>query len=146
MAATPCCTAPSLSSSPSSLCMRSGMRDEDTAACEAEFGCTQDVSTITVSETAEGEGGGGQGREAEGVADKGEGEGEGEVRRDAQHLFFFALAVASREAVREDNSAYETEFGCLQGVFVAPPRSDCDEVEGGGSGERGRMGVRMRMV
>ena len=90
--------------------------------------------------------GGGQGGEAEGVADEGEGEGEGEVRRDVQHLFFFALAVASREAVREDNAAYETEFGCLQGVFVAPPRSDCDEVEGGGSGERWRMGVRMRMV
>ena len=39
------------------------------------------------------------------MADEREEEGEGEVRRDAQHLFFFALAVASREAVREDNAA-----------------------------------------
>jgi hypothetical protein len=48
--------------------------------------------------------------------------------------------------VGEDNAAYEKVFCCQAVVFCAPLDSDAVEVEGGERGERGRMGVRMRIV
>ena len=67
---------------------------EDSAACEAEFGCLQDASVITVSGTEQGgdsveseEVGGGE-EGVEGVADG----VDGEVHRDAQLLFFVPAA------------------------------------------------------
>ena len=66
------------------------------------------------------------------------------VRRDAQ-LFFSLTAMVSWEAEEGDNAAGETEFCCTQGVPFTALASDTAELGERGE-ERGRMGVRMRMV
>ena len=147
-----CCSAPFLFCFSSSSCMSASGEDEDTAAYEAEFGCTQVASTISESKTERGEeaGQGGETGETGGVMDEvegGESEVEGEVREarwDAQ-VFFSVLAVLSWEATEGDNAAFETEFCCTQGVFFTPLAIDTVELEERREG-RGVMGVRMRMV
>ena len=112
---------------------------EDTAACKTEFGCLAGASTITVSETEQRE---------EDEADEGTVGVVGGVMGAAQmdpQLLFFVPATAGWPVVEEDNAANETEFCCLQGVIFAALDSGEVEVEGG-TRERGRMGVRMRMV
>jgi hypothetical protein len=147
-----CCAAPFLFCFSSSSCMSASGEDEDTAAYEAEFGCTQVASTISESKTERGEeaGQGGETGETGGVMDEvegGESEVEGEVREarwDAQ-VFFSVLAVLSWEATEGDNAAFETEFCCTQGVFFTSLAIDTVELEERREG-RGVMGVRMRMV
>jgi hypothetical protein len=110
--------------------------DEDTAA----FRCQAGVSAITASETEQG----GEGEEGEGTEGVGD-DGMSDAQRDAQ-LLFFAPAAVGCWVVGEDNAAYEKVFCCQAVVFCAPLDSDAVEVEGGERGERGRMGVRMRIV
>ena len=119
--------------------------DGDTAACEAELGCTQEASTITESETGE-ERGTGQEEKTGEVTDGGGQEGEvgGDETMEAQLLFPCRVAL-DREAMEEDNAAGEAEFCCTQGVFFTPLTSDTAELEEGREG-REVMGVRMRIV
>jgi hypothetical protein len=149
------CAAPSTSSFTSSSCISPSGEDEDTAACESKFGCTQDVSIITESETGRGResGVGGEtewvmdGSEEDEVDEEAEEDEEGEVRGamwDAQ-LFPFLLAAWGWEAMGGDNAAGEAEFCCTQGVFFTALASDAAELEGTREG-RELMGVRIRMV
>jgi hypothetical protein len=132
---------PFLSCCSSSTCISASDDDGDTAACEAEFGCTQEASTITESET-------GQEGETEQEGETGrvmmEEDGVAGETREAQ-LFFPLLAAFDREAMEEDTAAGESQFCCTQGALFTPLTRDVAELEEGREG-RGVIGVRMRMV
>jgi hypothetical protein len=129
----------------SQTCISASGDDGDTAAYESEFGCSQDVSIITESETGRGGEIGLEGL-TEGMLDEGEGEEDG-VRAamwDAQ-LFFLLLAAFGWEAMGGDDAAGEAGFCCAQRVSFAALTSETAELEGRREG-RGVIGVRIRMV